>query len=389
MKVMPWFPRILYAALILFSSQLNSQLSERAEISLLSCDPGNDLYALFGHSAIRISDPVSGLDEVYNYGTFDFSDPDFLSKFLRGKLMYWLNKEQTVRFIRTYDYLKRSVKEEKLVLDSLQKTEFYKALEENSKEGNRYYLYDFLFDNCSTRIAEIMESLFGPYAFEQEPSLTFRNQLHQYLIGRDWTQFGIDLIVASRADAKASVRQQMFLPDYLSSHLAGSVGLNKQKNLMPPQILVSHERMTPSSYWITPILLFTILLILELLYLRYKTSYLQLWMKHYDNLWLFIMVVSSLILLFMWFGTDHKNCGENYNLVIFSPLLAFLAIGKLLKAKKIFLSIISLLIIVPFISIPFIRMGVQEIHPAVLIIAIITTIKLFRIGSLSNFRKWV
>ncbi|MGB5383353.1 MAG: DUF4105 domain-containing protein, partial [Lutimonas sp.] len=65
-------------------------LSDEAEISVITCGPGSELYSTFGHSAFRILDPKRNLDKVYNYGTFNFETPNFYAKFVRGKLLYEL-----------------------------------------------------------------------------------------------------------------------------------------------------------------------------------------------------------------------------------------------------------------------------------------------------------
>ena len=381
------FHFLFFFTLLICSSSVKAQLSNNARISLLTCDPGDDLYSIFGHSAIRITDPVNRIDEVYNYGTFDYRDPDFYPKFLKGKLRYWLNIEGSLNFIRTYDSLRRSVKEELILLDSVQRNTLYLALRENSLPENRLYLYDFLFDNCSTRIAVLLEDIFGPYSFPEGDGLTFRDQLHQYLIGRDWTSFGIDLIIGSSADRLALVREQMFLPDYLSSHLSGSVNSKGQPTLGSPNILVNHSRLATSSFWITPVVLFTSLLILELLFLRYNTS--SKWLRYWDYLWVSLICISSIILLFMWFGTDHRACGGNYNLIAFTPVILVFAAAKFFGLQEKYLGMISLLVIFPFLVLPFVKMSVQDIHSSVFLISLITAMKLFRVGGIKIFRNRV
>ncbi|MDG2448849.1 MAG: DUF4105 domain-containing protein, partial [Saprospiraceae bacterium] len=133
-------------------------LSSDARVSLLTCDPGEEIYTLFGHSAIWVYDRETNTNKVYNYGTFDYNAPNFTINFLRGKLLYWLATEEGNNFLATYNYYQRSIKENKFQLDSVQMNLLYNALEENALGKNRAYLYDFFFDNCSTRIGDMLDS---------------------------------------------------------------------------------------------------------------------------------------------------------------------------------------------------------------------------------------
>ena len=126
----------------------------KLRISLLTCDPGEDLYTTFGHSAIRVIDSAEGSDRVYNYGTFDFSDPTaFYVKFIKGgkDLKYFLSVDDFPDFMREYEYYQRSVREQELNLNCGEKTRLKLALLNNAMGENKFYKYDFLFDNCSTR----------------------------------------------------------------------------------------------------------------------------------------------------------------------------------------------------------------------------------------------
>ena len=135
------------------------QISKEARISLITISPGNQLYTRFGHSAIRINDPQQELDIVYNYGTFDFDTPGFYTKFLRGKLLYFLSVYSFDRMVRTYEYFNQSVYEQELNLTFEQKIAVYNFLNWNYLPDNRYYLYDFFYDNCSSRIRDVFQDV--------------------------------------------------------------------------------------------------------------------------------------------------------------------------------------------------------------------------------------
>ena len=366
---------------------LTAQLSSNAQISLLTCGPGDDLYALFGHSAIRVYDPASGLDEVYNYGTFDWEDPHFYQKFLKGKLLYWVDKESMDHFLGMYRYLERFVKEEIINLDSAQINTVHQALKENYKIENRYYLYDFLFDNCSTRINDIIEKKIGPIQFSDTNSYSFRDLLHQNLKGREWTQLGIDLIIGSKADRLATARQQMFLPDYLSANLSKAKNASGQSALLPHRLLLDIPVKRSTSYWILPFYLFSFLLVLELILLKSIPEKLIKCIHLYDLFWMTILPLCFFVIALMWFGTDHKACSNNLNLLIFSPLVSIWWIPFLLKKEKS-LAILSLLISLSYITLPFAE-SAQDFNRSLFPIGLITILKLGRIGNLGFFRKFL
>ena len=121
---------------------------DNTTISILTCGTGDQVYAIFGHSAIRVQDPTKNIDWVFNYGTFDFDTPNFIPKFLRGKLLYQVKGSSYDRFLAEYQFYQRDVREQVLNLSLSEKEEIVEALKQIIKPENRDYLYDFFFDNC-------------------------------------------------------------------------------------------------------------------------------------------------------------------------------------------------------------------------------------------------
>lgn len=139
--------------------KLFAQDSTRIRISLLTCSPGEELYASFGHSALRVIDSNAVTDIIYNYGTFNFDDPDFYSKFVRGKLFYALSIERPEDFLYSYRAENRSVTEQVLDIAQPEALAIKHFLAENIKEEKRWYKYDFVRDNCTTRLRDILVKL--------------------------------------------------------------------------------------------------------------------------------------------------------------------------------------------------------------------------------------
>ena len=181
--------------------------------------PGDEVYAAWGHSGIRVRDPVQGYDEVFNYGTFEFQDPLFLPKFVYGRLDYLLDTTSYTDVLYAYRYYQRPIIEQTLNLDAAQRQALFDFLRWNARPENRTYRYDFLFDNCSTRIRDAFEDTIGPdvrFAPQPDPDQTFRTLLEEpYLRGQPFLDLGFDLLLGTPTDRIAAPREATFLPLYL------------------------------------------------------------------------------------------------------------------------------------------------------------------------------
>jgi len=212
--------QISYILPLIFSSlSYSATLSDSARISVLTCSPGNETYSLFGHTAIRVVDPVQNLDIVFNYGTFDFSTPNFYLKFIRGRLDYMLSVSTFNEFLAEYIYENRSVYEQELIIPHSSKEVLFNNLLENYRPENRYYRYDFFYDNCATRVRDMIdESLDIPIQYDYSDyrqELSFRQLIDPYLAASPWLDVGIDIALGLPADRIATPWQYMFLPDYI------------------------------------------------------------------------------------------------------------------------------------------------------------------------------
>jgi Domain of unknown function (DUF4105) len=193
-------------------------LSPASKISLVTCSPGDELYTAFGHSAIRVLDPELGIDRLYNFGTFDMSVGNFYLRFARGDLLYQLSVDQGDADIEEHGALGQGVTEAQLNLTPEQKQSLFGALETNLAPENRYYRYDFLLDNCSTRVRDAFEKTIGtPVADQTVTRVTFRQMLDPYLDRIPWIRFGIYLLLGAGVDRSVTPREACFLPANLES----------------------------------------------------------------------------------------------------------------------------------------------------------------------------
>jgi Domain of unknown function (DUF4105) len=222
------FSRSLLATLFLFASAARAAeenqpsglptLSPAAKISLVTCSPGDELYTAFGHSAIRILDPELGFDRLYNFGTFDMTVDHFYLRFARGDLLYQLSVDQGDADIEEHGALGQGVTEAQLNLTPEQKQSLFGALETNLAPANRYYRYDFLLDNCSTRVRDVFEKIIEtPVADKTVTGVTFRQMLDPYLDRIPWIRFGIYLLLGAGVDRLVQPREACFLPANLES----------------------------------------------------------------------------------------------------------------------------------------------------------------------------
>lgn len=318
--------KILFLLLCLIGFQLENHaftLSPEAEISLITCAPGTELYSLFGHTAIRVEDPEADYDQVFNYGTFDFQTPHFYLKYAKGLLPYFLSQSSFSHFISNYQFEERSVYSQKLLLDSLQKQTLFTLLLDNYRPENRSYLYNFLFDNCTTRSRDILIKSLPEKVDWKLPDAdkNFWNLLDEYLKTSPWVQWGIHTILGQRGNRKATTFEYMFLPDYLMYGL-DNARYNNQRLAADIQLLYQAPAQTVSTPWYcTPVFIFTSGALFLILIL-YKSRNKFLLNATTILMFLFSGIVGCLI-VFLGGFTEHPMTAPNWNILWANPLNLF------------------------------------------------------------------
>jgi hypothetical protein len=297
-----------------FSQSVN--LSPLSKISLLTVGTGEELAAKFGHSAIRLQDPTLGVDEVYGYGTYDFEDPNFYLNFTRGKLSYTISRIPFKYFKSSYQREQRWVKEQLLDLDLEQRNKIVTFLENNLLPENKKYKYDFLFDNCATRIPMVFEKTLGSsFHFDYDylkNHFTFRELIRQNLNPNTWSNFGIDLALGSVIDRKATPSEHLFLPIYVYRQMQHTTLDNKPIVKKESVLLDIPEQVDQPFFFWTPAFWLSVLLALVILisYKDFKRNRRTKWL----DVGLFTITgLAGLLILFLWFLTDHQATKGNYN----------------------------------------------------------------------------
>jgi len=332
---------IIFVFIGISNLTLAQKLSDSAQIYLLTCSPGDELYATFGHSAIRVIDPKLNMDWVYNYGTFNFKTPNFYLKFIQGNLNYQLVASEYKYFFKEYTTDNRAVYQQHLNLNNQQIQQLFEFLEWNRSPENKYYQYDFFFDNCATRIRDIHDKFFGSMLIYDTTTrnTTFRQMLQYYLKDIPWERFGINLLLGLPSDKKINTHHAMFLPDYMDTiYQSSSIKLND--TIQPfvksrVQTIFTREPIYKKVLldYITPSFVFWAVLILFGF-----ITFIEFWKKTYyripDFILTFILGFLGLFLLFMWFGTEHKAAENNLNILWAFPLHILFAFTILNKVRR-------------------------------------------------------
>ena len=319
------------------SATLNSHVGELPRMSLLTCSPGEELYTCFGHSAIRYTDTLNGewVDLVFNYGTFEFSEGFYL-KFARGKLNYMLTVEEFARFQQQYLYGGRGILENEFSLKAEQIRSLGILLIENAKKENKYFQYDFFYDNCATRVRNIVLKAFpeiqqNEKTFSNRPK--FRHDIDVYLAHQYWADFGIDLVLGKPCDKVPEQGQTSFLPDSLQSNMMawtinGQKVLGRTSEILPVDDSL-FEKQSPTAKPILYVTLSALLFAGFSLYLGWKKSVWNL----SERMFLGFFGLLGIVLLIMWFLTDHTTTKWNFNVLWANPLLLSLAFVKMTSLK--------------------------------------------------------
>lgn len=330
---------VILSLFILLSSQLylSAQLSPNSEISILTCAPGEELYSIFGHTAIRVQDSISNQDYVFNYGTFDFNTPNFYVKFMKGELHYILSVTTFKKFIREYQYDKRSVVEQRLNLTLDEREQIISALIKNSLPENREYHYHFFYDNCATRVRDIIDldnshSLdFGQLSTEQA-GLTYRKAIGIYLIHSKWTKFGMDLILGEPTDEVLNSSTIQFLPDFLYDQFKTAKKYDGTSIVAEEKVVLNFTEPSPSWKMSPGLFLWLLLLVIILISWR-EIKRGKLFKAINFTLFLSIFLLSILI-IFLWFFTWHSVTEYNWNLIWANPINFLMILPRVNKSNK-------------------------------------------------------
>ena len=353
------------------------------EVSLLTADPGKELYSSFGHSAIRLREiGPDGKDLVFNFGTFDFDTPNFYGKFASGKLNYMLSMTTYDQFIIEYDYYKRGLREQVLDLNQEQKDFLLQHMDAQYDPARRYYKYDFFYNNCATKIRDAFEISMGDQLVWNDSTAgeekTFRNLIDEFLIPLPWADFGIDLALGAVIDHPATSREKQFLPTYMEQAFANATivenGVSRPL-VKQSRVLLEYPKEETAPSLFHPIVVFWLLALIfaGLTLYGYKKGKL---MKGLDLLFFGGLGVLGLVVAFLWFFTDHSATLWNWNILWAFPGHLVLVWGLFARPKATWLSPYLLFVMGATVVVLLLWMfGMQSFSPALIPILLLILLR--------------
>ena len=307
---------------------------DSVEVSLLTCSPHEEIYSLYGHSAIRWHNlcqqsPDAGVDDwVFNWGVFDFRKPYFVLRFVFGLTDYELGAYPYNYFWPYYKQFGSSVVEQVLNLTSDEKHRLYEILNENLQPENKVYRYNYFFDNCSTRPRDIIEKCINgkmEYAQREDYTPSYRDMVHECVRNHPWARFGNDMLLGVRADLQTTLREQEFLPanlmydfDRAQIYTDGTYRpLVKERRMpVPPGVQIIEQ-----DFPLTPIECASILLALSVVVLGWECKRRKTCV-FWDALLMFLQGLAGCVLFIMLFS-QHPTTSTNLQVLLLNPLPLF------------------------------------------------------------------
>lgn len=327
-------------------------LSPGAQITVWTVGPGKELYAAFGHTALRISDPVLGFDRLYNFGTFDFNTPWFYLKFIRGDLDYFLTVAVTPEVLLDYQANGQLVIEQTLDLTPEESDALFLQVEANLRPENAAYRYDFVRDNCTTRVRDAVEKVV-PLAWPDKPSRqTLRQMVQPYVANRPAIQTGINLLFGSTMDREATAREAHFLPAEMESAFDTATVKTGGRRLVKQTATLLTGRAVPVPRWNWWVPL-SYALAVGGGWAAWKNR--RGWAPLDKVLFVGAGLVGCL-LLFFWVGTRHWVLHANWNLVWALP--THLVVWFLpRKSRDIYWALFAVVMLIATLLAPLAAMG--------------------------------
>ncbi len=332
--------------------------ADSLDVSLMTCAPGQEVYALYGHTAIRVNNYATGEDWVFNYGMFSFNRPNFIWRFTRGECDYQIGAAPFVYFIQEYAERGSAVYQQTLNLTTSEKLRLWALLTENMLPENRVYLYNFFYDNCTTRARDrIEEAVSGEIVYPRSDTVrTYREIVHQYTRRHPWAELGNDICLGCEADRPIGIRQEMFAPFFLMRYfedavIKDSAGRVRPLVLSTAQVVEGRQDADDAGSGVSPALcawgLFVVVLLLTCdEYRRLKCFW---WL---DALLMTLVGGMGLVVTFLFFFSIHPTVGSNWQIWVFNPM-PLLAMPRVVycavKGKKTYYHEVNMLVLMFFI----------------------------------------
>ncbi len=318
-------------------------VSDSLEMSILTCSPGDEVYSLYGHTALRCRDLGGSLDVAFNYGVFSFNQPHFLWHFVLGECDYMVWPTEWENFLTEYEERGSSVTQQTLNLTTAEAKRLFELLVTNCQPENRVYRYNYFYNNCTTKVRDICEQAIDGHVVypAQDEALTFRQHIHRYTRNHPWAQEGDDVLLGADVDTLIGERESMFLPENLMRLAQQAVIIGPDGALRPllknaEIVLQARPQEAPHhgflDFLLSPLGVGLMLLLVALVLMAVEWRF-GTWLWGFDALLLLLRGLSGTLLCFMFFFSEHPAVGSNWLTVVLNPL-AFVGLILVICAAK-------------------------------------------------------
>ncbi len=314
---------IYYLTILLAAGTVVANDSVR--VSLVTFYPGSEIFELYGHTELRVTQGAG--DYYFNYGVFNFDAPGFTARFVAGATDY-LCAALPAQYA-TVGMEGRKMVEQDLNLTQEQAAALRDALILNIQPANSTYRYRYFSDNCSTRPRDMIERAVGAIDYPVTQADTTAVTLHQiishYNRNYAWEQLGIDLALGTAIDRPITGRDAMFVPMLLMQAMSGAT-IQRGDSLVP---LVARTRIVvdgsydgtvlpPTPWLLSPFAVFSALFVLLLV---------VAWWSHkrhrqcnlLDAGILLTAGIVGCLLAFLVLVSTHEATSPNWNLLWLHP----------------------------------------------------------------------
>ncbi|HEY0997354.1 MAG TPA: DUF4105 domain-containing protein [Gemmatimonadaceae bacterium] len=309
-------------------------------VEVITWGQGEPVWERFGHNAIRIRDARTGSDLAYNWGMFDFNQPNFLGRFLSGDTKYWMEPTPTSLMVEFYQRLGRPAIIQRLNLSPAQAMQLQQFVEWNAREENKWYRYDYFLDNCSTRLRDALDRALGGQLRREwggdTTRHTFRSEALRLVEGMPFTQQGMDIALGRPADRAMTAWEEGYVPMRLRDRLR-TVRIASAGGATVPLVASEYEvaatsQVTEAAAWPrheTRNLVIGALVGLLFAFSAIRAGRDRRWgalLGGVGSLWAFVTGVLGVILLLAWIATRHQFWYANENLLLVNPITLPLAV---------------------------------------------------------------
>ena len=350
MKQLKKIFRTFLGIMLLMPATFVQAQTDSIEVSLLTCSPHEEIYSLYGHTALRWHDLSKGDDIAFNWGVFDFHKPYFVLRFVFGLTDYELGAYPYPLFLQEYKEYGSSVTEQVLNLTTEEKLAVKQALIDNLQPENKVYRYNYFYDNCSLRPRDIIEKCVAgkvEYAPREDYAPTYREMVRSCTRNHPWGTFGNDMLLGLRADQTTDMRQQEFLPENLMYDIdRATIYANGEYRPLVKErriALQSGVQIIEQDFPLTPTECACLLLILSIIialmeWKRRKTF------KYWDAILMTVQGLAGCVLFVMIFS-QHPTTSLNLQLLLLNPLPLFFIPAVLRRRETRWWTILSAMIV--------------------------------------------